>query len=80
MDARLIAVFEQLSQDMAKVAEAVTHSQYVLDKLLREMKKNGKTVERRLDTIQATQRFLAGQQPRRDGTFPVRPLENDDHD
>lgn len=77
MDAKLIALFERLSEDLANLAKVVAHYQDTMDKILHEVRKNGKAQEKRLDTIQATQRFLANQQPR--WSFH-RPLENDDHE
>lgn len=83
MGERLIAVIQRLSEDMDKLKEAMAHAQATLGALLRESRKNGKTQKEQLDTIRATQRFLANQQPRWDTTDRMRvhrPLENDDHD
>lgn len=77
MDARLVAVIERLSEDLANLEKALAHTQTLLKDLVREVRRNGKSQEKRLDTIQATQRFLANQQPR--WSFHG-PLENDDHD
>lgn len=75
MDERLLAAMERLSTDLSNLERALTSTQKFLRQLAKETHANGE----RLETIQATQRFLANQQPRRDGTF-IRHRENDDHD
>ena len=83
MDERLVAVIGRLESDLANLEKSMTHVQSILKELLKEIRQNGKTQSEQLDAIQATQRFIAGQQPRRDGASPYRVwrgVENDDHD
>lgn len=78
-DARLIAVIERLSEDLANLKKAMASTQETLRELIKDARKNG----RHLSRNQATVLFLANQQPRWGGTAPwhaLRPVENDDHD
>lgn len=70
MDTRLIAVIDRLSEDLANLEKALIHTQELLKELVKEGRKNNKTVNKRLDTIQATQRFMANGHIRREGAFP----------
>ena len=81
MDAQLRALFDRLSEDLASLEKALNQTQALLKELAKEARKNGEAVEQRLEGVEATQRFLAGQWSRRDGTFPWAGLrENDDAD
>lgn len=68
MDARLIAVIERLSEDLAGLEKAMASTQDVLNELIRAARKNGKN----LNKADATKLFLANQQPRWSGTAPWR--------
>lgn len=76
MDARLIAMIAQLSEDLANVERALASTQAVLAELIRGARKNGG----RLSKNDATKLFLANQQPRWSGTAPwhARLRENDE--
>ena len=80
MDERLIVIFTRLSEDLANLEKALSSTRELLLEMSKDVKKNGKTVEKRLDTIQATQRFLANQQPRWQGTSPFRAMREENHD
>ena len=83
MNDRLVSVISRLESDLANLEKSMTHVKSILKELLKETRQNGRTQSEQLDTIQATQRFLANQQPRRDGAYPYRAwrdVENDDHD
>ena len=82
MDERLVSVISRLESDLTNLEKSMTHVQSLLKELLKEIRQNGRAHGEQLETIQATQRFLAGQQPRRDGAYPYRVwrIENDDND
>lgn len=76
MDARLIAVIERLSEDLANMEKALASTQAALQALIKDARKNGKHLSR----DDATKLFLANQQPRWGGTAPwhARLREEDD--
>jgi len=70
---RLLAVIQRIENDLLHLSEVVAAVQKTLKTLSSEMRENGKKVE----TLQAGQRFLAGRFHLRDGTRPI-PREMDD--
>lgn len=73
-DARLIAVIIRLSEDLANLEKAMASTQELLRSLVKEARKNGKHLSR----ANATQVFLANQQPRWGGTAPWRARLNEE--
>lgn len=66
MDAKLIAVIERLSEDLANMERALASTQAALRALIKDTRRNGRNLSR----SDATKLFLAGQQPRWSGTAP----------
>lgn len=75
-DARLIAVIERLSEDLASLEKAMASTKEVLRELIKDARKNGK----QLSQADATRVFLANQQPRWGGTAPWRARLNEEEE
>ena len=61
----LLPIINRIESDMAVLSRAIASTQLALKALAVELKKNGQKVE----TLQAGQRFLAGQFKNRNGTL-----------
>jgi phage-related minor tail protein len=62
---RILNIIARIEADMARLSQAVASVQRVLKDVASELKENGEKVE----TLQATQRLLAGQFKPREGTM-----------
>ena len=85
MDARLIAVINRLGEDLGNLEKALTRTRELLKELVKEARKNGtQTSTPQTEALGPAKRYIANQQPHRDGTYPRRAWqsyrENDDAD
>lgn len=80
MDARLLAVFNRLSEDLGNLEKALATTRTMLQALSKEMRAEAMPDKVAKRNMTATRRFLANQQPRVNGTFLQRawPRENDE--
>lgn len=72
MDARLTEIIARLDADVARLEEAMASMKEALISIAGVMRENDKALRERIDTVTATQLFLANQQPRWSGTAPWR--------
>ena len=79
-----MAVIDRLSEDLANLEKALVGTQELLRALAKEARRTAKPNGRQTEKekrFNATQMFLANQQPRWSGTAPWRARrEDDDHD
>lgn len=78
MDARLMAVIDRLSEDLANLEKALAGTQELLRALAKEARRTAKPNGRERRRLDAAQFFLANQQPRWSGTAPWRARQEDD--